>query len=327
MPKRSKEFDRSTNDGARRSREEDGGHPVAPDAAPPPILEARTVDPTEAPVEADLVAGTDEEPPRAVDYVALAPEPSYLNAAYTRPEQIDPYPYRDLSLFDGLPVSHRQLVADRALRIWARALRRFARAAVWALPLGAIGVALGAAGGWPTPAAPTSGNPGTWLILTIAGLTLVVIGVVGLASLMAPTAGGPWAAGAVVAMVAGSLLLAPVLGLVALVRPAGPRLADGAAAHLEAQVMQAASARWLGVSGLALIAVAGLALGCGILATRVLNRGDGWLVLIAVALAVVSAYAGWQFLLVLSGMALLAAALGLAWTASRLTPDGAVNDS
>ena len=318
MPKRSKEFDRSSaNDGARRSRE-DG-------ATPPPVVEARTIDPAGAPVEGDLVAGNDEESPRAVDYVALdRSEPWYLNAAYTQPEQLDQYAYRELGLFDGLPVGPRQLAADRALRIWARALRRFARAAVWALPCGAIGVALGAAGGWPTPEAPASGNPGTWLILTIAGLILVVIGVVGLASLMASTAGGPWAAGAVVAMVAGSLLLAPVLGLVALVRPAGPRLADGVAAHLEAQVMQATSVRWLGVTGLALVAVAGLALGCGVLATRILNRADGWLVLIAVALAVTSAYSGWQFLLVLSGMALLAASLGLAWTASRLTPDGAV---
>jgi hypothetical protein len=80
------------------------------------------------------------------------------------------------------------------------------------------------------------------------------------------------------------------------------------------------------VLGLVLIAVAGLALGCGVLATRTMNRADGWLILVAVALAVAGAYVGWQFLLVLAGMALLAASLGIAWTASRLTPDGALRE-
>jgi hypothetical protein len=282
-----------------------------------------------APVEGDIVdAGNDAMPTPPVDVAAQErTHPAYLNAAYPLSEDIEPSAYRERALFDALQVGPRQVLADRALRIWARALRRFARAVVWATPIGAICIAVGAAGGWPTPAAPTDGNPGMWLILTLSGLILVVIGVVGLASLMAPTDGGPWAAGAVVALVAGSLLLAPVLGLVAVARPAGPRLADGAAAQLEAQVMQTASVRWLGVSGLALIAVAGVVLACGILATRILNRADGWLVLFAVALAVTSAYAGWQFLLVLAGMALLAAALGLAWTASRLTPDGALVES
>ena len=144
-----------------------------------------------------------------------------------------------------------------------------------------------------------------------------------LAALLGPTPGSWWATAGLVAMVAGSLLLAPVLALVGLVRPVGPGL--GVVPALEAQVLDSATARWLGVLGLVLIAVAGLALGCGVLATGILNRTDGWLI-IAVALAVVGAYVGWQFLLVLAGMALLASSLGLAWTASRLTPDGALRE-
>jgi hypothetical protein len=59
-----------------------------------------------------------------------------------------------------------------------------------------------------------------------------------------------------------------------------------------------------------------------ILASEVLNRFDGWLVLAGVGVAVVGAYLSWPFLLTLACMALLAAALGVAWNASRLTADG-----
>ena len=43
---------------------------------------------------------------------------------------------------------------------------------------------------------------------------------------------------------------------------------------------------------------------------------------IPVALATLGAYAHWQFLVVLAAMLALAGALGLAFTASRLNPDG-----
>lgn len=210
---------------------------------------------------------------------------------------------------------------------WARALRRFARVAVWALPGAAICIAVAGVQGWPTAAAPDTGSGGSWLVLTTAGLVLAVVGVVAISALLAATPGSWCAAAAVVAVITGSLLLAPVLGLVGLARPAGSRLGDGVAAVLEAQVFETAVTRWFGLLGLVLLGVAGIALGCAVLAAGTLNRGDGWLVFTAVALAGVSAYTGWQFLLVIAAMSLLAAGLGLAWTASRLTPDGVLTET
>ena len=78
------------------------------------------------------------------------------------------------------------------------------------------------------------------------------------------------------------------------------------------------------MGGLILLSVGWLAFGCAVLASGVLNRVDGYLVLCAVAIGVLAAYLSWQFLITVAAMVLLAAGLGLAWTASRLTPDGRV---
>lgn len=226
-----------------------------------------------------------------------------------------------------LPAGVRAELARRSLAdVWARPLRRVARVGVWTLPLAAACIALAGMWGWPTPADPSGGgNGGSWLVLTLAGLTLLVMGVVSVAALLVATPAGRWAVGATIGVVSGSILLAPVLGLVGLARPAGAQLGE-LGAGLEQRLFESAVSRWLGVGGLILLAVGGLALGCAILAAGVLNTGDGWLVLGAVALAVGSAYTGWEFLLVIAALCLLAASLGLAWTASRLTPDGVLRD-
>ena len=316
MARHNRDFDRSANDDAPAQP----GPPVI-DATEPPIETGTT------PLDLEQLPFAVDGGSRLVDYAAMdRKDTTYVNPEYVRPETLDPYGFRDLSVLETLYGAPRRAPADSALEAFAHALRRFARMALWSLPAGALCVALGAAGGWPTSAAPTTGNPRTWFVLTLVGLILTVLGVVALAALLGPTPGAWWAAAGLVAMVAGSLLLAPVLALVGLVRPVGPDLGEGIVPVLEAQVLDSATARWLGVLGLVLIAVAGLALGCGVLATRILNRTDGWLILVAVTLAVTGAYVGWQFLLVLAGMALLAASLGLAWTASRLTPDGALRE-
>ena len=73
---------------------------------------------------------------------------------------------------------------------------------------------------------------------------------------------------------------------------------------------------------LALLVVGWLALGCAVLASSVLNRVDGYLMVCGVGIAIAAAYASLQFLITISAMVLLAAGLGLCCTASRLTPDG-----
>jgi hypothetical protein len=211
---------------------------------------------------------------------------------------------------------------------WAGSLRLFARGAVWALPVAAVCFATGGLWGWPTPTREPSGqSPGTWLVVSLIGLLLGAAGVTGLVALLSPTAARRWSLAALVGVAAGTVLVAPVLGVVALARPAVSRLAGqlppGITANLEYRFFDNAVSRWLAVGGFALLAAGWFALGCAVLASNVLNRIDGYLILAAVGVAVVSAYLSWQFLTVVAAMVLLAAGLGLSWTAARLTPDGA----
>jgi hypothetical protein len=203
---------------------------------------------------------------------------------------------------------------------WAVRLRRFARASVWALPAGMALLALTGVWGWPTPAAEGQQSPGTWLATTLAGLVLAVIGVLALTALLSLTPGAPWAMASVVLVVAGTILLASVLGVIGLARPAASRL--GLSDKLEGRYFDGAASRWLGVGGLVLLAAGFLCLAVAVLGSLVLNRIDAALLATAVGLATLAAYAHWQFLVVLAAMLALAGALGLAFTTSRLHPDG-----
>ena len=71
-----------------------------------------------------------------------------------------------------------------------------------------------------------------------------------------------------------------------------------------------------------LLAAGWLCLAVAVLAAGVLNRIDGALLAGTVAVATIAAYAHLQFLVVIAAMLALAAGLGLAFTASRLNPDG-----
>jgi len=243
--------------------------------------------------------------------------------------------YQGSSLIAGLRAPTAAIGPPRRVlghTAWARSMRRFARATVWAVPAAAICFALGGLWGWPTPhAGPTGQSAGTWLVVTLLGLLFGLLGTVSLTALLAATTGRRWALVALLFVAAGTVFFAPVVGLVGLARPsvtsiAGQISAD-AATNLEAAFFDGSVGRWLGVGGLTLLAVGWLALGCAVVASRVLNRVDGWLVLVAVAVAVGAAYLSWQVVFVIGSMLLLAAGLGLAWSASRLTQDGiAPND-
>ncbi len=216
---------------------------------------------------------------------------------------------------------------DTADAAWARSIRRFARAVVWAVPGAAFSFALAGVWGWPTPhGGPTGQSGGTWLVVTVLGLVLGLLGMIALAALLVPTPGRRWALTALIMSLLGTVLLAPMLGVIGLARPSVTsvtrEITAGTAATLEAGFFDGDVSRWLGVWGLILLALGWFALGCAVLASRMLNRADGWLMLLAVAVAIAAAYLSWQFLLVIAAMVLLASGLGLAWTASRLTPDG-----
>jgi hypothetical protein len=243
-------------------------------------------------------------------------------------EVADPYgAYVDDTVLGGLhyrAAAPRQPVGDIQ---WSRALRRFAQASIWCLPAAVLTLALASVWGWPTPTSETSGaSPGTWLVMSLLGLGLWLAGVVALAALVAATGLRPWGIVAVLATIAGTMFVAPVLGVIGLARPAVLRTAEviGAdpAGSLQAQFLDGAVGRWLIVCGFALLGLGAIAVAGTILGSRVLNRIDGWLVLGAVALAALAAYLSWEFLLTLAAMVMLAATLGLAWTVSRLSPDG-----
>jgi Amt family ammonium transporter len=210
---------------------------------------------------------------------------------------------------------------------WGRSLRRFGRGVVWTLPVAAVCFALGGMWGWPTRTAEPAGvSPGTWLVVTVLGLILGLAGVLAMTALLSATPGRRWSLAALVSVLTGTVLLAPVLGVIAVARPSVTRmvgrLGQDTAADLELRFFDNALSRWLGVGGLALLVVGWLALGCAVLASGVLNRVDGYLMLCGVGIAIAAAYASLQFLITISAMVLLAAGLGLCWTASRLTPDG-----
>jgi Amt family ammonium transporter len=352
---------------AKHSKSDEAGDSVN-GASPPrvPVIDA-TVGPAEIAPGSGPPPG---DRARLVDYAAMdRKDAEYLNLEYTRGEYVgvnagttypsvdpsdpsdpsdrgsdpgsraapaapgdgvDVSPYPDLALMAGLIGAPYRGPTDPEITAWARSLRRFARFGVWTLPFAAICVALGVVREWPTAAEPATASAGSWLVLTVSALVLMVVGVVSVGALLAATAGRWWAVASVLSVIAGSLLLAPVLGLMGLARPVAPQLEQqfgvGVGAGLETRLFDTTIARWFGVSGLVLLCVAGIALGLAILASRVLDRSDGWLVLVAVGVGVGAAYVGWQFLLVVAAMVLLAAWLGLAWTASRLTPDGVLRE-
>jgi hypothetical protein len=91
---------------------------------------------------------------------------------------------------------------------------------------------------------------------------------------------------------------------------------------MHARLLDHAVGRGLLVSGGVLLAVGAFAVAGAILGSRALQRHDGWLVLLGLGIAVLAVFLSWEFLLVLAGMVILAGTLGLAYTVSRLTPDG-----
>jgi hypothetical protein len=213
---------------------------------------------------------------------------------------------------------------------WIQSLR-FARTATWAMPAGAFGFALASLWGWPTPTGGPAGlSPAGWLATTLASLALALLGAVALAALLGATSGRRPAAVALIAMVTGTVVFIPVLGLVGIARPAIARLPaqirPQVAGSLDGWLLEGGVVRWLSVGGLALLGSGWFLMGCAVVASGILNRTDGVLLILAVSVAGAAAYQSWQFLLVIAAMIMVAGGLGLAWTAWRLAPDGQVPD-
>jgi hypothetical protein len=195
------------------------------------------------------------------------------------------------------------------------------------LPFAAGCIALSGMWGWPQPAASQSSLwPALWLVMNLLGLSLAIVGVMGLSALFAATLARRWAFIALLSMVGGTVFFAPVLGVIAVARPAVANVAGhigaDSAANLEDQFFRGPLGLWLAVAGLVLIGVGWVCLGLAVLSSRVLNRTDGFLLMVAVALAVAGAYLSWQFLVVIGALVALAAGTDLSWSAAQLRPDG-----
>ncbi|HEX2355788.1 MAG TPA: hypothetical protein VHI50_04960 [Micromonosporaceae bacterium] len=184
---------------------------------------------------------------------------------------------------------------------WARSVRRFARGAIWALPMYAL--AYGAATLGPAehtgPAPFLSADRPVELVTGLAAGWLGLVAAVALAGLLAPVRSRRSAAVGLVAVLAGTALLLPVGGL-----PADDRLAG-------------APVRAMQWAALALVGAGWLLLGWAVSGSRLFNRGDG--VLLMVAAPLLAAGGGlYGPLRTIGALLMLAAGIGIAWTAGRL---------
>jgi hypothetical protein len=148
----------------------------------------------------------------------------------------------------------------------------------------------------------------------LTGLVLALLGVLALASLLAATRARFWAIPAVFAMVAGTMLLAPVLGLLA--------LSQAAPAEVQQVLADGGAARGLRLTGLALITVGWLCAAAAVLAADVFSATDGWLIAAGAVIALLGAAVGSPHLVAFAALPALAGTLGVAWHASRIAPDG-----
>jgi hypothetical protein len=229
-------------------------------------------------------------------YAARKPRPGPARAPYARHAGADD----GLSLLGGsatvdVPVGPASTAA------WARSLRRFARVAVWALPAYALAYGIATLG--PArdtgPAPYLSGDDPVDLLVGLASAWLGLVATVALAGLLAPVRGRRSAAGGLIAGLLGTALLLPVAGL-----PAESSVAD-------------LSVRGLQWAGLTLIAVGWLLLGWAVARSRLFNRGDGILLMLAGPLLAAGAGA-YGPLRTIGALLLLAAGIGIGWTAGRL---------
>jgi Amt family ammonium transporter len=282
---------------------------VAPAVAPAPIVDpvaaAPVAEPGLAPavdpfVDPAVVSGVD---PAADPAVAVPTSPSPYAASADILSSVD----------DGQPASYGDTPPDPR---WIVRTRTFARAGVWAIPAAAVAIAVASV--WGVPRAghpPTGASPGSWLVLTAFGLALGLIGLTALAVLLVPTPGRGWGLAGLVTAVFGTVLVAPVLGVVGLARPAVGRLGDPVAAAFDADLGAGPVLRWLGIGGLLLLSVAWTLIALAVIGSTVFNRVDGYLILGAVGVGLISVFL--PTLLALAALILLAAGIGIAWTATR----------
>jgi hypothetical protein len=192
--------------------------------------------------------------------------------------------------------SHDHLLPVRDA-VWIWSVRRYARIALWALPISAL------LHGWLTLG--VASPPGPLLVRLAAGW-LSAVAMIALAGLLAGSRTRRPALAGVLVGLAGSMLLLPVAALPPGVGPDGLPV-PAAAVHTLALVAAAITgAGWL-------------LLGWAVFRSRLVNPADGVLLMLAAVSIGVGAYAV-RPLPTVGALLMLAAGMGLAWTGTRLIP-------
>jgi Amt family ammonium transporter len=181
--------------------------------------------------------------------------------------------------------------------VWIWSVRRYARVALWALPLAA------ALYGWSTLG--VGSTPGPLLVKVAAGW-FSAVAMIALAALLAGSRTRRLALSGLLIGLAGSSLLLPLGALPAGAAPDGSPLAAG-------QVPAAA------LAAAAITGTGWLLLGWAVFRSKLVNPADGVLLMLAAVSIGAGSYAI-KPLPTVGALLLLAAGMGLAWTGSRLIP-------
>lgn len=181
--------------------------------------------------------------------------------------------------------------------VWIWSVRRYARAALWALPAGAVLY------GWFTLGVHTPPGP---LPVQLAAGWLTMVAMIGLAGLLAGTRVHRTAITGLLLSLAGAVLWLPLTAL--------PEGADLTGAGIPAHHVHDASMVAAGVLG-----TGWLLLGWAVFRSRLVNPADGILLMLA-AVSVGAGSFAVKPLPTVGALLLLAAGMGLAWTGSRLIP-------
>ena len=196
---------------------------------------------------------------------------------------------------DGADPVDDHLPVREAIWIWS--VRRYARVALWALPVSATLY------GWSTLTVPTP--PGR-LLIQVGAAWLSIVAMLALAGLLAGSRTRRSATLGLLLGLAGSVMMLP---LAALPQGAAPEGTPLAAAEVPTLALVAAA-----VSG-----TGWLLLGWAVFRSRLVNPADGILLMLAAISIGAGSYAS-KPLPTVGALLLLAAGMGLAWTGTRLIP-------
>ena len=181
--------------------------------------------------------------------------------------------------------------------VWIWSVRRYARVALWALPVAAV------LQGWATLG--VAPRPGPLIVQLVAGW-LAMLAMIALAALLAGSRTRRTALAGLVIGLAGATLLLPLAALPAGAAPDGSPLPAG-------QVSTAA------LIAAAVTGVGWLLLGWAVFRSKLVNPADGILLMLA-ALAIGAGPYAIRPLPTVGALLLLAAGMGLAWTGGHLIP-------